>query len=120
MARLLGMAWKSSLKAAGFGIDLYGFPDMLAAVRISDPDLKDLLGDRDLGDLGACKCTKCTKCTKLLVEVRSHHGDPSIRRLSEEVERHKRPDSMVNIRDLPILLTCAIPSQYILIYPNIS
>ncbi|CAL1134717.1 unnamed protein product [Cladocopium goreaui] len=47
------MAWKSSLKAAGFGIDLYGFPDMLAAVR-------------------------------------THHGDPSIRRLSEEVERHLR------------------------------
>eukprot|EP00435_Cladocopium_sp_Y103_P067652 s636_g30.t1 len=53
VARLLGMAWKSSLKAAGFGIDLYGFPDMLAAVK-------------------------------------THHGDPSIRRLSEEVERHLR------------------------------
>ena len=84
------MAWKSSLKAAGFGIDLYGFPDMLAAVPISD---RDQLGDL-VGDLGACECQKQLQQlqqlqgdVKLLAEVRTHHGDPSIRRLSEEVER---------------------------------
>eukprot|EP00434_Breviolum_minutum_P011856 symbB.v1.2.010461.t1/scaffold669.1/size295035/12 len=53
VARLLAMAWKASLQAAGFGIDQWGFPEMLAAVR-------------------------------------THHADPSIRRLSEEVERHLR------------------------------
>ncbi|CAJ1384995.1 unnamed protein product, partial [Effrenium voratum] len=34
VARLLAVAWKVSLKAAGFSIDQWGFPAMLAAVRV--------------------------------------------------------------------------------------
>ncbi|CAE7519936.1 CPK19 [Symbiodinium natans] len=44
VARLLGMAWKAPLKAAGFSIDQWGFPEMLAAVRAhqAQPGIKTL------------------------------------------------------------------------------
>ncbi|CAE7838571.1 unnamed protein product [Symbiodinium sp. CCMP2592] len=44
VARLLGMAWKAPLKAAGFSIDQWGFPEMLAAIRVhhAQPGIKTL------------------------------------------------------------------------------
>lgn len=44
VARLLALAWKEALKSSGFSIDEYGFPQMLAAVRLhsSQPGIRTI------------------------------------------------------------------------------